>query len=79
MLMYLIVTIASLLRYSSFHQENWKPRYNWNIFEIGIKLHNPQHSSIPVIIFNYSNYTYKFQIKSKLNHLIILDLSGNGK
>jgi hypothetical protein len=41
MLMYLIVTIASLLRYSSFHQENWKPRYNWNIFEIGIKHHNP--------------------------------------
>jgi hypothetical protein len=35
------ITIASLLRYSSFHQENWKPRYNWNIFEIGIKLHNP--------------------------------------
>ena len=23
------------------HQENWRPRYNWNIVESGIKHHNP--------------------------------------
>ena len=29
-------------RYSSFlHQENWPPRYNWNIVESILKHHNP--------------------------------------
>ena len=31
--------------YSSFlHQWNWPPRYNWNIFESGDKLHKPKPS-----------------------------------
>jgi hypothetical protein len=24
-----------------FHKQNWLPRYNWNIGESGVKLHNP--------------------------------------
>ena len=32
-------------RYSSFlHQQNWLPRYNWNIVESGIKRHNTLNS-----------------------------------
>ena len=40
--------------YSSFlHQENWPPRYNWNIVESGIKYHNPNLSCIVQFIHLY--------------------------
>ena len=35
-----------------FHQENWPPRYNWNIVVSGVKLHNPKHWKRTMIYYS---------------------------
>ena len=49
---------ALVFGYSSFiHQQNWPPRYNWDIVESGVKHHNP---NLNPKMYDSKNIVYKY-------------------
>jgi hypothetical protein len=38
--------------YQNQHQQNWPPRYNWNIVDSGVKHNKANPSPIKTIVYN---------------------------
>jgi hypothetical protein len=79
-----LIKLVTCYRSGFLHQQNWPPRYKWNIVENGVKHPNPLNMHLPMIIHTIYNsipkwtrkkyFSYIFQNGFRRNVIFIINI-----